>query len=127
MIDPIIFFYTVGQMPVTSYNIPVRLSDDVIARIDDVSETLGMTRSAFIKFCTRTFLDSFEAKGVAMMPPDWENILKEYDGRTHRYARSNEIKDNKGPVLIHSGDGDINLSSLRAATPSQRGKGKPNK
>lgn len=76
--------------------IPVRLTDELLARIDAVLSVTGIqTRSAFIKFCVVTFLDYYEKHGNAALPPDWEAILKGQDQRTHRYKNKPTKKKSK--------------------------------
>jgi hypothetical protein len=66
--------------------IPVKLTEELIARIDRVSEKIGLhNRSAVIKFCVSTFIDHFEQHGETSLPLNWREILRELDGRTHRY------------------------------------------
>jgi hypothetical protein len=66
----------------------VRLQPDMIARLDSVSEKMGLfNRSAVIKFCLQTFLAYFEKHGESKLPLDWREILHETDGRTHRYSK----------------------------------------
>ena len=73
--------------------IPVKLSDELISRLDEVSQQTGLNnRSAIIKFCLSTFLDHFESKGRSALPPDWKVILRHLDGRTHRYKTNGDQK-----------------------------------
>ena len=64
----------------------MKLTDDLIERIDRVSTTTGLNnRSAVIKFCVSSFLDHFDAKGETALPLNWREILKDLDQRKHRY------------------------------------------
>ena len=64
----------------------MRLSTELIARLDAVAQRTGLPgRTAVMKFCIKTFLDHFEAEGKSSLPADWEKILADLDGRTHRY------------------------------------------
>ncbi len=62
--------------------IPVRLSPEVIARLDATATALGNTRAGIIKLCLTAFLEAFESKGKLALPLDWESILDVMDGRT---------------------------------------------
>lgn len=76
--------YSVGMA--RAKPIPVKLSDEIIARLDRVSLATGLNnRSAVIKFCISTFLDHIERSGRAGLPADWKEILRDMDGRTYRY------------------------------------------
>lgn len=61
--------------------IPVRLPDDLVVRLDAAAKRIGSNRAALIRFCTETWLSHYERTGVASMPPDWETIIRSYDGR----------------------------------------------
>lgn len=65
--------------------IPVRLSEDILERLDRVAERMGSNRAALIRFCTQTFLKHMETNGVRDLPPDWRQILEAMDGRTSRH------------------------------------------
>lgn len=86
--------------------IPVRLTAEQIQRIDAVARKLGISRTGVIKMCLSAFLQRFERDGLSMLPTDWESILRDQDGRTHRYGQGGSghriIADNvainsKGP------------------------------
>lgn len=62
--------------------IPIRLSDDLIKRLDDVSAQLGSNRAAVARFCVQTFVEYFERHGSACLPPNWKDILASLDNRT---------------------------------------------
>lgn len=61
--------------------IPVRLSDEVTSRLDEVAKSIGSNRAALIRLCTTTFLDYLDKVGVAGLPMDWRAIIAESDGR----------------------------------------------
>jgi len=66
---------------------PVRLSQELLDRLELATERMGMQhRSDVIKLCVTSFLDHFEKYGKAMLPLDWKDILKDLDGRSHRYS-----------------------------------------
>lgn len=62
--------------------IPVRLSPEIISRLDAAAERMGNTRAGVIKLCLASFLDGFERKGTAALPLNWETLLDQLDGRT---------------------------------------------
>jgi len=66
--------------------IPVRLTKEQIARIDSAAKSMGTTRTGVIKICLLAFLQRFEREGLGMLPPDWDERLRDQDGRTHRYG-----------------------------------------
>lgn len=66
--------------------IPVRLSEEVLNRIDAVAEMIGTTRTALIRLCADTFAGHISKGGKAALPIDWRDILEQHDGRT-RAAR----------------------------------------
>lgn len=68
--------------------IPVRLTKEQIARIDSAAKAMGTTRTGVIKICLLAFLQRFEREGLGMLPPDWDERLRDQDGRTHRYGPS---------------------------------------
>jgi len=62
--------------------IPVRLSDDLIKRLDKVAERIGSNRASVMRVCTQTFVEQFERHGKIMLPPDWQELLARADNRT---------------------------------------------
>lgn len=84
--------------------IPVRLSEEVIKRLDAVALKSGLdNRTAVIKLCIGSFLDHFEKAGTAALPLDWKEVLKIQDGRTHRYAVVAEANGHGNTVIINHG------------------------
>ena len=65
--------------------VPVRIPIAMLPRIDAAAERLGYPRARLIYFCIKTFTEEFQAKGMSMMPPNWEEMLKSLDGRATRY------------------------------------------
>lgn len=61
--------------------IPVRLSREMIERIDQAAATVGSNRSAVMRLCIETFVAHIEQHGKAVLPPDWEAICSSMDGR----------------------------------------------
>lgn len=60
--------------------IAIRLSDEVLARIDNVVETAHLgDRTAVIKLCLLSFLSHYETQESSALPLDWNNILQTLD------------------------------------------------
>src|ERR1019366_8145104 len=55
--------------------IPIRLDDDVLARLTAAAERLGTTRTGIMRFCIEPWLRHFEIKGKASLPIDWDELL----------------------------------------------------
>ena len=71
--------------------IPVKLSEELISRLDAVSSTTGLNnRSAVIKFCLSTFLDYVEQQKLTGLPAEWSEILRLLDGRSSKRPRRNK-------------------------------------
>ena len=71
--------------------IPVRISGSWLERIDGVVKTTHLgSRSDLIKLCVTSFVEHFETNNKAELPLDWDNMLKELDGRTHRYDKNKD-------------------------------------
>jgi hypothetical protein len=63
--------------------IPVRLTTELIVRLEAVATRLGTTKSALIRFLAKSFVDYFESHGgVVGLPHNWREILREQDGRS---------------------------------------------
>jgi hypothetical protein len=73
--------YTIAPMAQTK-PIPVRLDEALIERLKKSSARMGSNNSALIKFLVKTFLDHFESRGIASLPPNWQEIMRLQDGRT---------------------------------------------
>jgi hypothetical protein len=69
--------------------IPVRIPNEWLPRLDVAAKRLGTNRSRLIAFLAQTFAAEFEKSGMAMMPPDWLEILNSLDGRRNEKPRSN--------------------------------------
>ena len=62
--------------------IPVKLSDEMISRLDKVSRDSGLNnRSSVIKFCLAKFLEYVEENEVQGLPGDFKAILDGLDAR----------------------------------------------
>ncbi len=71
-----------------SVPIAVRLSPEIIQRLDKAAANLGLgNRTSLIKMSVSSFLDYFEQTGVAGLPLNWQEIIHQLDGRTHRYSK----------------------------------------
>lgn len=62
--------------------IPVRLGDEIIARLDKAAKRLGTKRAGIIRFLVDSWLDDFEKRGRASLPVNWPEILEALDNRT---------------------------------------------
>ena len=80
-------WYTLMEMA-NSPCIPLRLTPTQIARLDAVAERLLTTRAAILRMCAESFCEQFERKGVAILPPNWEQLLLDADHRTHSKTHS---------------------------------------
>lgn len=90
-------------------SIPVRLSPEVIERLDAVAKRTGMTRNGLMKFCVSTFAYEME-DGVLNTETirAWRDVLKNLDGRTHRYTPKGrepaiKVAEKKGRYKKESG------------------------
>ena len=61
--------------------IPVRLSEDLISRLDRASERLGTNRAALIRFLTKQYLDAMDSAGDDFRPHDMVRLMDSLDGR----------------------------------------------
>ena len=82
-------------------SIPVRLSPEVIERLDRVAKRTGMSRNGLMKFCVSTFAYEMESGELSTRTLQaWQEVLKNLDGRTHRYSphgeRALKVAEGKG-------------------------------
>lgn len=68
--------------------IPVRLNKTTIDRLDAVSKKIGSNRAALMRMLVEQWLNHYEKEGRAILPVDFEDIMKNLDGRTHRYSET---------------------------------------
>jgi len=62
--------------------IPIRLTPEMVDRLDRAARRACLSnRTEVIKLCINSFLDYFETHGSATLPPDWEEMLRDLDGR----------------------------------------------
>ena len=60
--------------------IAIRLSDEVLDRIDNVVETAHLgDRTAVIKLCLLSFLSHYEKRSSSALPLDWNDILQKME------------------------------------------------
>lgn len=62
--------------------IPVRLDETILTRLDKAADRIGNNRAGIIRLLINSWLDDFERKGMAVLPPDWENLIVAQDHRT---------------------------------------------
>lgn len=62
--------------------IPIRLDDEVVARLDAAADRIGSNRAAVVRMLITGWLDDFDSKGRSMLPVDFEDIVKAFDHRT---------------------------------------------
>lgn len=70
------------QFRVRTKPIPVRLGDDMIVRLDRAAARIGTTRAAVMRLLLTQWLESFEQKGDAALPVNWNRLLNEMDHRS---------------------------------------------
>lgn len=98
--------------------IPVRLSADLIERLDKMADQIGSNRAALIRFCTQTFLEHFEKRGVAALPPDWEQILAQTDNRTVRSRLALKEKETGKTSYPHHKPGNYAVNETNSKPAS---------
>lgn len=97
--------------------IPVRLSDEQIARLDVATRRMGLeNRSDIIKLCLNSFLDCFDKHQTACLPLDWPRILANLDGRSNRYH-----VENNGGVVNVNGSQVLKVAESRKPYLTSRG------
>lgn len=87
--------YRFLDMPPTR-PIPVRFPEDILRRLDAVSDRVGAKRAQIIRLCAEAWLEHFEAHGRAALPIDWREVLDSYDGRRKRGAGPSSTADDPG-------------------------------
>lgn len=93
----------------TSATIPVRLSGEIVERLDNYATQLGISRSAAIRLCLAYQLGIIETADPKELP----NL----DGRTHRYA----TPEGDQPQGIPPRRGSGNDYDPSEGTPPSRG------
>ena len=59
-----------GKKPV-----PVRLSEEMISRLDAAAEGLGCNRAALIRMLLCSWIAAFEKEAGGALPGDWRKIM----------------------------------------------------
>lgn len=85
--------------------IPVRLTKDLIQRLDRVAESMGTNRTAIIKMCLLAYLQRFEKDGLSMLPTNWDDLLQSQDGRSKqnknlKLGHQIEIKGDNNSTIV---------------------------
>lgn len=89
----------------------MRLGDDVIKRLDAVSERIGSNRASVIRMLINTWLDDFDRDGSASLPPDWEQLMNQLDGRTSRATTVEPMLQKQNQNSIAAEDGLPSVAS----------------
>lgn len=73
--------------------LPIRLEPDVEKRLEAAAQKTGTTKSAIIRLLAKTFVDQvIAADGSINMPPKWEDLLPQADGRAAKEVRQRPAK-----------------------------------
>jgi hypothetical protein len=60
----------------------------MIQQMEAAAAQLGLeNRSDVVKLCVRSFLAHIAAHGAASLPVNWKELVRDLDGRTHRYTQ----------------------------------------
>lgn len=78
-------------------------------------------RSDVIKLCVSSFLEHVEAHGKIALPLDWRDVLREMDGRTHRYSERRQLRIRGKEV----GALDVQINDNRRVAESRAEYGSP--
>lgn len=69
--------------------IPVRLTQAMLDRLDHAAKETGLAnRTAVVKLCLVLFLDALERNRYRIPGVNVEELIRDLDGRTHRYAET---------------------------------------
>jgi len=77
--------------------IPVRLDDVITQRLNAAASRIGNNRAGLIRMLVNTWLDDFEKRGVASLPPNWQEIIAGTDNRTRE---SRQTYPTPTPALV---------------------------
>lgn len=91
-------------MPIAA-TIPVRLSDDLLARLDAYAKKIGVSRSAAIRLCL-----GYQLGAIATADP---KELRTMDGRAFRYSASPRENQPVAHEVTKPRKGRYNLGSLK--------------
>jgi len=68
----------------------------MLQRLDEAAQTLGFdSRSDLMKLAIKSFVEHVERHGGAWLPPDWQDMLADMDGRASRYEKTPRRKRDK--------------------------------
>ena len=77
-----IIFLLADVQDTGSKPIPTRFPAEELAKIDAASQSMGLGRSAFIRFCVNMFVRAYQRSGNTILPGNWEEIVRALDNRT---------------------------------------------
>jgi hypothetical protein len=78
-----------------------RLTKEWLARLDKAAEKMHLSnRTEVMKFCLSTFLDHLEKEGIEYLPANWPAMMREMDGRTHRYDAKLEVNGDHNQTVF---------------------------
>jgi predicted DNA-binding protein len=118
------FSYCITSSSVRRKPIAIRLPEEIIERLDVVADRIGATRSMVIRFLVQTWVEHFEKYGAAALPPDWERLVDEMDGRTRaaRTVASSSVQNvSTAMALIPFAEANLNEGS----EPQRKNEGDP--
>ena len=90
--------------------IPVRLGQDKIDRLDAAAKRIGNNRAGVIRFLVDSWLADFEKRGVASLPPNWEQIIAAADNRT-RESKAFNAELNEAANSASSAEGKKHIEA----------------
>lgn len=91
--------------------IPVRLDEKTTGRLDAAAGRIGNNRAGLIRLLLGTWLDDFEKRGTASLPPNWEEIIAGTDNRT---KESRERYPAPPPAAVIAETPNSKTTALRA-------------
>jgi hypothetical protein len=101
--------------------IPVRIPRSLLPRLDKAAARLGTNRARLIAFCATTFLNEFERRGTAIMPPDWSDLMLSLDNRT-RESRELALVEDRPHAVIQTYPASTTKPDVMEEKYEQRGK-----
>lgn len=81
-------------MPIAR-TIPIRLTGDIIARLDRLAKASGLTRTAVMRICISSFTEVVGSSLTSNQLGALREKLRELDGRTYRYSGKRGIEENE--------------------------------
>jgi len=98
--------------------IPVRLSSDLVRRLDEAAAKIGTNRAGIVRFCVETWLRHFEINGKASLPINWDELMAAQDHRTTQSHKpifiSSRSAEREAAVLNEA------MKGAKSAHPAQR-------